>query len=145
MTPDIQEKFDSYPDHVRELMLGLRDLILDVASKEGAVSESLKWGEPSYASKDGTPIRIDWKEKSPEQYAMYFNCQSKMIPTVREIFGDLFEYEGTRAIVFRVDDDELPEKEVAAGCFFSIEISSGEKAAAVGYWRAGFRRVTGDM
>ena len=109
MTPDIQEKFDSYPDHVRELMLGLRDLILDVASKDGSVSESLKWGEPSYVSKDGTPIRIDWKEKSPEQYAMYFNCQSKMIPTVKEIFGDVFEYEGTRAIVFGVDD-ELPEK-----------------------------------
>ena len=112
MSPEVQRKFDSYPDHVRELMLGLRDLILDVASKEGAVSESLKWGEPSYASKDGTPIRIDWKEKSPEQYAMYFNCQSKMIPTVKEIFGDLFEYEGTRAIVFSLND-EFPETEVA--------------------------------
>ena len=110
MNPSIKEKFDAYPDHVRELMFDLRGLILEVAQENGAVDESLKWGEPSYSAKKGTPIRIDWKEKSPEQYAVFFNCQTKLIPTFREVFPNL-EYEGKRAIVLRINKT-LPVKEL---------------------------------
>ena len=38
------------------------------------LEETLKWGEPSYLVKKGSTIRMDWKSKAPNQYAMYFKC-----------------------------------------------------------------------
>jgi len=52
-----------------------------------------------------TEIRIGWKQSNPDQYAMYFNCNSKLIDTFKEINRDLFNYEGNRAIVFAVHDE----------------------------------------
>ncbi len=71
------------------------------------MDETLKWGEPSYLAKKGSTIRIGWKQSSPDQYAMYFNCNTKLVETYREVYSDLFKYEGNRAIVFAVDE-ELP-------------------------------------
>lgn len=42
---------------------------------------------------------------------MYFKCTSKLVPTFKEVFGDLFNYENTRAILFYLDD-EIPECEL---------------------------------
>ncbi|MCB9248672.1 MAG: hypothetical protein H6613_09060 [Ignavibacteriales bacterium] len=38
------------------------------------------------------------------------NAQVKLVPTFKEVFGDLFTYENTRAIYFGLDD-EIPENE----------------------------------
>ncbi|WP_298247077.1 hypothetical protein [uncultured Christiangramia sp.] len=32
----------------------------------------LKWSEPAFRSNIGSTLRIDWKSKNPEQYALYF-------------------------------------------------------------------------
>ncbi len=109
--PAVLEKFQAYPAHVKLKMSHLRDLILTTAQQMGNIAEleeTLKWSEPSYIAKKGTTIRIDWKTKTPEQYAMYFSCQTLMIPTVKELFGVLFLYEKDRAIIFPIDQ-ELPE------------------------------------
>ncbi|MFY0650663.1 MAG: DUF1801 domain-containing protein [Cyclobacteriaceae bacterium] len=95
-------------------MLYLRRLVLETANEIeglGEVEETLKWGEPSYLAKKGSTLRMDWKEKTPDQYAMYFKCTSKLVATFQLVFGDLFKYEGTRAIVFNMDD-EVPEAEL---------------------------------
>lgn len=42
------------------------------------LEEPLKWDEPSYVTKFGSSIRIDCKEKNPEQYAMCFKCTSQL-------------------------------------------------------------------
>lgn len=116
MNPDIQKKFASYPDHVRSKLEQLRAVILDVARNEdsvGTLEETLKWGEPSYLttqSKSGTTIRIDWKPKYPEQYALYVNCKTTLIDTYRSLFPE-FTYEGNRAMIFNVHQ-ALPENEV---------------------------------
>ena len=54
------------------------------------LEETLKWGEPSYLTKHGSTLRMDWKAKAPDQYAMYFKCTSKLVPSFKAIFGDLF-------------------------------------------------------
>lgn len=54
---------------------------------------------------------MDWKVKSPEQYAMYFKCTSKLVPSFRLAYDELFEYEGNRAVVFKLDE-EIPEAEL---------------------------------
>ncbi len=58
-------------------------------------------------------IRIDWKEAKPEQYAMYFQCTSKLVPSFREVFGEQFQFEGNRAIVFQMEE-QIPEDELSA-------------------------------
>ena len=113
--PDVIKKFDSYPPHIKVKINALRKLIMDTANKLESVDsleETLKWGEPSYLTKHGSTIRMDWKEKAPEQYAMYFKCTSKLVGTFKEVFGDTFNYEKERAIIFALDE-KIPKKELS--------------------------------
>jgi len=75
------------------------------------MEETLKWGEPSYLVKGGSTIRIDWKLKTPNQYAMYFKCTSALVPTFRMVYKGLFTFEGSRAITFQMDE-RIPKKEL---------------------------------
>jgi hypothetical protein len=106
--------FERYPKHIQKKLLFLRQLIFDAASEtEGVdtVEETLKWGEPSYVAKNGSTVRIHWKKSSPHQYAMYFNCNTKLVDTFKELYRDIFHYEGNRAIVFN-EHDEIPVNEL---------------------------------
>ncbi len=112
--PDVKTVFKKYPPDIRKLMISLRKLIIETANETDHVDkieETLKWGEPSYITKHGSTIRIDWKEKNPDQYAIYFKCTSKLVPVFKEVFGETFNYEGTRAIIFAMDD-VVPETEL---------------------------------
>jgi len=116
--PAVKKVFGNYPKHIRPKLEYLRELIIETASEIDTIKEleeTLKWGEPSYLVKKGTTIRMDWKRKSPDQYAIYFNCQSSIISTLRIIYGNLFKYEKNRAIVFDLDD-KIPRKELK-DCF----------------------------
>jgi uncharacterized protein YdhG (YjbR/CyaY superfamily) len=112
--PKVEKVFANYPDEVREKMLELRALILETAREMESITvleETLKWGEPSYIAKHGSTLRMDWKEKKPDQYAMYFKCTSRLVETFRTVFKNEFDYEGNRAIVFQMDD-LVPKKEL---------------------------------
>ncbi len=112
--PKVDEVFRNYPKHIRPKMQFLRKLVLKTAGEiEGldTIEETLKWGEPSYLTKHGSTLRMDWKEKKPDQYAMYFKCTSKLVPTFQMVFGDRFNYETTRAIVFGLDE-EIPVEDL---------------------------------
>ena len=104
--PKVEEKFQAYPKKIKKKLVYLRQLILETAKEIGIeqLEETLKWGEPSYLVKKGSTIRIDWKSKTPEQYAIYFKCTSKLVLTFKEIYGDLFTYEKNRAILFELND-----------------------------------------
>lgn len=111
--PRIDPSFNNYPEAVRAKLKTLRSIIIEAAVELDipVLEETLKWGEPSYLAKGGSTIRMDWKSKSPDQYALYFKCTSKLVPTFREVFGNTFNYEGNRAILFRLDSD-IPVNEV---------------------------------
>ena len=99
---------------MRKRMMRLRQLVLDTASETEGVDkleETLKWGEPSYLTKGGSTLRMDWKDRAPNQYAIYFNCNTKLVSTFKELYGDVFTFEGKRAIVFD-ENDELPVDEL---------------------------------
>lgn len=97
----IGEKYSSFPDEIQTSLLQLRELIISVAKEYdlGSVEETLKWGELSYGVKGGSAIRIGWREKSPDQCVIFFHCQTSLVETFKEIYGELFIYEGKRAIV----------------------------------------------
>ena len=103
----MKEKFASYSPVVRKKLLSLRQLIIETAKEIPGIKtieETLKWGEPSYISNIGSTIRIDWKAKAPDQYAIYFKCTSLLVSTFRAVYGDSLNYEKNRAILFSMDE-----------------------------------------
>lgn len=117
MSKTVQDKLDDYSPRVREKIDKVRCLIFAIARRRqlGEISESLKWGQLSYTSKDGSPIRVDWKEKSPEQISVYFNCNTILVETFREIFGERLNLVGNRELVLPLDT-AMPESELTT-CF----------------------------
>lgn len=106
MPGNVNARFEAYPKHVKPRMQALRELILSLAVEEGIapIMETLKWGEPSYVASKGSTIRFDWKEKSPETFSIYFICSTRLVDTFREVYPDVFEFEGNRALVFNLTD-----------------------------------------
>ncbi len=105
--PKVAEVFNNYPEAIQQKLMQLRQLILDTASETDGVNEleeTLKWGEPSYLSKSGSTIRIGWKKSKPKQYGIYFHCRTKLIAKFKKLYGDKFNFEGNRAIVFELCD-----------------------------------------
>lgn len=115
--PQVTAVFADYPEHIRGKLLFLRELIFETAVATegvGELEETLKWGEPSYLTpqtKSGSTVRIDWKAKNADQYAMYFKCTTNLVETFREKYPVQFKYGGNRSIIFDVDDD-IPVEEL---------------------------------
>jgi hypothetical protein len=112
-TSAVDAVFDAYPKPVKARLLALRRLILDTAKTTrgvGALEETLKWGQPSYLTretKSGSTIRIDQVKPEPGQYAVYFHCQTNLVETFRELYPQL-RYGGNRSILLDAQD-KLPE------------------------------------
>ena len=111
---EVKKVFNAYPDNISAKMLFLRQLVLETAAETDGVKsieETLKWGEPSYITKHGSTVRMDWKKSKPEQYAMYFHCKTKLVDTFKELYRDKLKFEGNRAIVFNIND-KIPVNEL---------------------------------
>ncbi|CAB1084335.1 hypothetical protein D1AOALGA4SA_11860 [Olavius algarvensis Delta 1 endosymbiont] len=115
--PKVEAAFNVFSPAVKKKLMRLRKLIFEVAEKTegvGELEETLKWGQPSYLtpqSKSGSTIRLGREKKTQGDYAIYFKCQTTLVPTFREQFQDKFRYEGNRAILFRIDD-KVPVREL---------------------------------
>ena len=111
---EVNEVFRRYPAKVQKQMLFLRKLVVETASEIDGLKnlqETLKWGEPSYLTKFGSTVRMDWKEKTPYQFAVYFKCTSKLVPTFKALYSHVFQFDENRANGFQLND-EIPEKEL---------------------------------
>lgn len=116
--PEVAAVFASYDDDIRAELLHLRQLILETADQTvgvGTISETLKWGQPSYVTtqtRSGSTIRIGpTRPGSEHDYAMYFICHTNLVETFRDSFGDAFVYDGNRALLFSLGTHP-PEKEI---------------------------------
>ena len=115
--PAVARVFATYPAPVRRKLSILRDLIFSTAKRTagvGQLEETLKWGQPSYLTsetKSGSTIRLDSIPRVPGSFAIYFHCQTTLVETFKENFGDKFRYEGNRALIFS-PGDKIPEVEL---------------------------------
>ena len=110
MLTEIKSHIEKYATRARERFNFLYTLVKSASqgdSNQGKVEKSLKWGEPSFRTKYGSPIRIDWKEKAPNVICVYFNCNTILVDTFRSVFTDELTFDGKRAIVLKLDA-ELP-------------------------------------
>lgn len=97
-------------------MLALRDLVIETAKdleELDEIHETLKWGEPSFVTKIGSTLRMDWKAKRPDHCVLYFQCTSRLVDSFRLIFGDRLTFEGNRAILLPLEED-IPKSELVA-------------------------------
>lgn len=113
---DITDIFEGFSSNIRRNLLRIRDIIYEEALSNSCVDEleeSLKWGQPSYVSKNkaGTPIRLGLEKKSPGTFGLYVNCSTNLIETVRHMYGDKLTYDGNRGVLL-VENDPLPEEEL---------------------------------
>jgi hypothetical protein len=113
MDSKVGNVFKAYPPPVRKNVLQIRaDLLATAAEYDlGEVEETLKWGEPSYLVKKGSTVRIAWTPKKPDSYGVYFNCQTTLVETFKEVYADVFTFDGNRAIVFNLADS-IPTQEL---------------------------------
>ncbi|SEJ55052.1 protein of unknown function (DU1801) [Cyclobacterium xiamenense] len=112
--PTVNEVFARYPEGVRDKMTFLRELVIETAEETEGVDElveTLKWGEPSFLTRNGSTIRMDWKSEAPDQYSLYFQCTSRLVDTFRMVFDRTFHYEGNRAIIFAINQ-QIPVPEL---------------------------------
>jgi len=107
----VENKIKLYPDPVQTKFQQLRSMLIDVAEENQveSIEETLKWGEPAYLAKGGSTIRIDWKPKAPDSMFVFFDCKTILVETFKEVFFDIFTFQGNRAIILRLDKP-LPEE-----------------------------------
>ena len=68
--------FENYPDTVRDKMQYLRELVLETAEAMPEVSvleETLKWSEPSFVTKNGSTLRMDYTGKDTKPICYVFS------------------------------------------------------------------------
>lgn len=120
----VQAVFETYPPHIHNKLMQLRQLVFDVASEHkaiGQLEETLKWGQPSYLTtqtKSGSTLRIDRANKQGSQVAMYFICSTSLVDSFRQRFTNL-TYEGDRAIIFDMDED-IPAEDVKECIYMTL-------------------------
>ncbi|BFM48976.1 DUF1801 domain-containing protein [Marinomonas sp. THO17] len=129
----IKIKFDSYPPKARQKLNEIRAMIFQVAEEEGLgeIVESLKWGEPSYASKSGSPIRMDWKSKYPNQVSLFVNCHTQLIATYKEVYGANFHFVGNRELVLPLEQ-AIPSAELKACILMALKYHKLKKLPLLG-------------
>ncbi|WP_272692273.1 DUF1801 domain-containing protein [Providencia sp. PROV164] len=107
--------FGSYPIQYQKVLLMIRELIFRTAAenkKVGTITETLKWGQPSYQTIEtgsGTTIRIGRFNQS--SVALFVHCQTTLIDSFRTLFPEL-NYSKNRAIILDINE-ALPIKELA--------------------------------
>lgn len=112
VSTQVASVISDYPPNAKVVFSTLRDLVLTVAKETVGVEntqETLKWGEPSYLADGGSTVRMKWSEKQPDQFSLYFNCNSILVETFKELYRDEFTYDGNRALSFPLDQ-KVPDE-----------------------------------
>lgn len=106
--PDVKRMFSRYPNHIRNRLMFIRELIFQIAENSeniGKIEETLKWAEPSYLTynpKSGTTIRLSSSPADDDKYVLSVHCQTSLIPEFKDIYPEL-EYDGNRSIIFDIN------------------------------------------
>ena len=109
-SPVVEEKLSQYPAAASKKLRELRALIVATAEQLelAKLLETTKWGEPSYITKTGSTIRMDWKASTPDRYYLFFICSTELVSTFKILFGEELQFEGNRAISLSLEEPIPP-------------------------------------
>ena len=98
---DVAAVYARYPEEPRARLMATRALIFEEAQacEAGALTETLKWGEPAYLteqSRAGTTLRLAWSAKAPDP-RMLVHCSTNLVERWRTDYPQL-RFDGTRAV-----------------------------------------------
>lgn len=99
----IRAAFNAMAPQHRAALLQIRSLIFGVAHETegvGEITETLKWGQPSYAPlkpRIGSSVRLGVSKSG--HLALFFICHSGLVDRCRELYQNELEFEGNRAIL----------------------------------------------
>ena len=111
MPAEVDAAFAAFPAAERSRLLRVRELVYAVASDTagvGALTETLKWGEPSYlteASRSGSTVRLAC-DSATGAAAVHFICHTRLVDAFRALFPADLRYAGNRSILVDDDSDE---------------------------------------
>ncbi|MBL4908382.1 MAG: DUF1801 domain-containing protein [Sneathiella sp.] len=110
---EVAAVYQSFPQPIRQKLLKLRQMIFEIADQTdtiGQISETLKWGVPSYLTsrpKSGTTVRLQWIPGA-KRYGIFVHCQTSLIPDFKEKYPRDLKFEKSRGILFEEGDDFPP-------------------------------------
>ena len=116
--PEVSAAYAAIPPTPRKYLQGLRSLILETAKTTdgvGTLTETLKWGEPSFVTshpKSGTTLRLAWKPALPDTAQMLVPCSTTLVDEWRQHYPGTLTFSGTRAIHLDINTP-LPRTELA--------------------------------
>ena len=131
--PDVAAALDGIPPAARERLAELRALIFETAAATpgvGALTETLKWGEPAYlteATKSGSTIRLGVAKDG--RCAVYLNCKTTLVEQYRAAFSDVLGFEGNRAVLLDLDAP-LPSRALAQVIAMALTYHRRKRKAA---------------
>jgi len=132
-SPEVKSVFDAFSATARPKLLRLRQLVLETAvgtDDVGELDETLKWGQPSYQPRRpnvGTPVRISEIKGAPDRIGLFVHCQTTLVSTYRELYGDLLTFDGNRCIVLDVEEP-LPEEALRHCIRLALTYHLGKRA-----------------
>jgi len=109
MPADVDAAFAAFPAKARDRLIRTRDLVFAVAEATdgvGPVTETLKWGEPSYLTREtgsGSTIRLALDTVSGDP-AVHFICHTKLVDAFRALYPTALRYVGNRSILLGAGD-----------------------------------------
>ena len=108
--PNVNQVIQGYAPPVRDGVLRLREVILQVAETElqNPVEEALRWGQPAYVTPKGSTLRIGPHRHA--SFALYAHCQSTIIASYAQAFPGWDRLDGNRAVLFDKVQDIEPER-----------------------------------
>ncbi|MEO9826610.1 MAG: DUF1801 domain-containing protein [Paracoccaceae bacterium] len=100
---NVKAAFEAIPAPSRKVLIAARARLFDLAEEEGVgpLTETLKWGQPSYlteVTKAGSTVRLALSGDTP---AAFFTCSSSLVDGFRADFGDALTYQGNRAVMLK--------------------------------------------
>ena len=109
LNPDVEATVATWPKAAQTKFAEIRRRIrLEAAQtpEVGPLTETIKWGEPSWlteATKSGTTIRVAWKPARADKIGVFVSCQTSIIETLREVYGDTLSYDGARGLLISLE------------------------------------------
>ena len=101
---EVAEKFNSYPNSIQQKLMFLRQLIIDTSAAREDVTdfqETLKWGEPSYLSKQGVQSDSVGKHQNQINTQYFFTAKRNWLIRLENAMANNSNLRAIEPLYFR--------------------------------------------